>query len=823
MPPITWKTVNPPSNAAGLAGLSQAAKDVGDGFRGVGKAFTDYSDGREEADTDALLAQIAGAPDDAARADIISQAKSGFLDMSKVADARTTAQNQDFRVDANERAIGANDRAQNVFEYDESQRPAKEARLKASDLALKQDQNMQIEKFITDAQADATEKNAFNKAQKIAAVPIPTREEILASLGGNPSVAATPPITSTAATSPIDVAVQRIAPVAAQTAPATFERAIPGLLQREGGYVNNPADEGGETNFGISSKWNPGVDVKNLTPEKASAIHRKTWDNMNIDQLPDQLKDSAFDAATNQGPTWTRKALAKANGNLAKFQQLRRDRYAELSKRKDQAQFANGWENRVAEFDTAQSVAATTPKQQPITSSAIIKAMSKVPGQQANAAAIRREDINKSSGIALSLVDTKGDLDNPIELNRVYKAMLKKYEGTGLTSDEKKAAAVDHLSVQLGKDVKALGSDRLSLAAARIKVEQDLGKLTPQELLTMDTFKKGASSGVGQPFVAKLQGQVVVPHVRAEIVDRVKAKDAELKQRNFEVTQGLADDINNMIQFGAPPADIAAARAAFDDSKNAYSLIEKSTSGKDQYTEAGIAEFDRERLAAEERYTGVLPASWTKINKEIDDLYNISPNRALNKAAVKDVNLVNKKVSDYNNKKGDTLLANQAKFTDNYVQDLVGEGIRAEDINIFKKKIMNKLPGFSAAKADWIVFEAMGAVLAANPETLRDTKLQTKDNVNSFTPERGSTIQLAVIKKAQELAQRYSNPTKSYEVKEGTARKLVSRAIIAFPEDKMTKLNKAVAKIENDHDKETRYSTNSPAALFGIPGLVRNN
>ena len=49
----------------------------------------------------------------------------------------------------------------------------------------------------------------------------------------------------------------------------SFETEVEKILQREGGYVNNPSDRGGETNFGISKRANPDIDVASLTREAA--------------------------------------------------------------------------------------------------------------------------------------------------------------------------------------------------------------------------------------------------------------------------------------------------------------------------------------------------------------------------------------------------------------------------------------------------------------------------------------------------------------------------------------------------------------------------
>lgn len=63
-----------------------------------------------------------------------------------------------------------------------------------------------------------------------------------------------------------------------------FNLAIDFVLSNEGGYVNDPADPGGETNFGISKAFWPNIDVKNLTRKKAKVFYRKTFWNNSIAQ-----------------------------------------------------------------------------------------------------------------------------------------------------------------------------------------------------------------------------------------------------------------------------------------------------------------------------------------------------------------------------------------------------------------------------------------------------------------------------------------------------------------------------------------------------------
>ena len=51
-----------------------------------------------------------------------------------------------------------------------------------------------------------------------------------------------------------------------------FNDIIEVVLHHEGGYVNDPVDPGGETNFGIAKRSHPDVDIANLTKEGAKEI-----------------------------------------------------------------------------------------------------------------------------------------------------------------------------------------------------------------------------------------------------------------------------------------------------------------------------------------------------------------------------------------------------------------------------------------------------------------------------------------------------------------------------------------------------------------------
>ena len=57
-----------------------------------------------------------------------------------------------------------------------------------------------------------------------------------------------------------------------------FDHTMEYVFAVEGGYVNDPDDPGGETNYGISKRYHKDVDIKNLTKEDAKEIYyREYW------------------------------------------------------------------------------------------------------------------------------------------------------------------------------------------------------------------------------------------------------------------------------------------------------------------------------------------------------------------------------------------------------------------------------------------------------------------------------------------------------------------------------------------------------------------
>jgi lysozyme family protein len=92
---------------------------------------------------------------------------------------------------------------------------------------------------------------------------------------------------------------------------ATFDQAIGTILEHEGGYTFNPADPGGETNFGISKRQYPNLDVKNLTVDQAKEIYKR--DYWKYDGIQNQdVATKVFDMAVNMGPPTAHRLLQMA-------------------------------------------------------------------------------------------------------------------------------------------------------------------------------------------------------------------------------------------------------------------------------------------------------------------------------------------------------------------------------------------------------------------------------------------------------------------------------------------------------------------------------
>jgi len=81
-----------------------------------------------------------------------------------------------------------------------------------------------------------------------------------------------------------------------------FNLAVQNTLNYEGGYTLDPKDPGGETNFGISKRSYPNLDIKNLTKDQAVLIYYNDfWKKIQGDAMPAGLAFNVFDEAVNTG------------------------------------------------------------------------------------------------------------------------------------------------------------------------------------------------------------------------------------------------------------------------------------------------------------------------------------------------------------------------------------------------------------------------------------------------------------------------------------------------------------------------------------------
>ncbi len=81
-----------------------------------------------------------------------------------------------------------------------------------------------------------------------------------------------------------------------------FEQCFDKLVVYEGGYVFDPKDPGGETNFGISKRAYPNLNIKTLTRTGVRDIYKHDyWDRAQCDKLPPALAFIVFDTAVNSG------------------------------------------------------------------------------------------------------------------------------------------------------------------------------------------------------------------------------------------------------------------------------------------------------------------------------------------------------------------------------------------------------------------------------------------------------------------------------------------------------------------------------------------
>ncbi len=150
-----------------------------------------------------------------------------------------------------------------------------------------------------------------------------------------------------------------------------FEDCIKIVLKHEGGYVDDPNDRGGETNYGITvavaRNYGYKDDMKDLPLQTAKDIYKANyWNKVKANDLPEEVRYIVFDTAINMGVTRASKFLQEAAGveqdgiigsqTIAASQMVTKEKYAlirmyfycQIVRRdKSQAKFIGGWSNRV--------------------------------------------------------------------------------------------------------------------------------------------------------------------------------------------------------------------------------------------------------------------------------------------------------------------------------------------------------------------------------------------------------------------------------------------------------------------------------------------
>jgi lysozyme family protein len=154
-----------------------------------------------------------------------------------------------------------------------------------------------------------------------------------------------------------------------------FESWLAFLSEWEGGRVDDPADHGGATAFGISTNANPDVDLDALTPERVARLARERyWVPCGGDVLPPRLAIACADYGFHSGPATAVRDLQRCVGALPDgaigprtleavrvvdrdlalalaLNERRRARLRAIAERPGQGRFLRGWLNRVDALD----------------------------------------------------------------------------------------------------------------------------------------------------------------------------------------------------------------------------------------------------------------------------------------------------------------------------------------------------------------------------------------------------------------------------------------------------------------------------------------
>lgn len=153
----------------------------------------------------------------------------------------------------------------------------------------------------------------------------------------------------------------------------SFKQIFDRLIGHEGGYVDDPHDPGGETNWGVTKRTAQANgytgNMKTMTRQQAYEIYyRAFWLRYNCEQMPDAVAYQFFDAAVNHGFGNASRMLQRAvgvldDGIIGKYSLeainhnpisdtlmvLNGERLNFYTRLKNFDRFGKGWVNRVAQ------------------------------------------------------------------------------------------------------------------------------------------------------------------------------------------------------------------------------------------------------------------------------------------------------------------------------------------------------------------------------------------------------------------------------------------------------------------------------------------
>ncbi len=122
-----------------------------------------------------------------------------------------------------------------------------------------------------------------------------------------------------------------------------FNIAVELVLKHEGGFVDDPLDPGGRTNFGISQRAFPLIDIAKLKREDAIVIYQNNYWKKWMSDESQVMGNCLLDCAVNQG-LGACKEMYDANPVLEDFQVARLLRYAaDIAKHPEKRRYAHSW------------------------------------------------------------------------------------------------------------------------------------------------------------------------------------------------------------------------------------------------------------------------------------------------------------------------------------------------------------------------------------------------------------------------------------------------------------------------------------------------